>query len=474
MTTPKKLLTPNNLRDYQHLINAHQVDVPRSATFAGMGLGKTGSTLTTIDSLILAGESSPTLVLAPLRVAKLVWSDEARKWSHLKHLSVVPIVGSEKERLQALRYESPIFTMNYENLPWLIEHFGSRWPFKNVVMDESSKTKSFRLRQGGVRMAALGKVAHTQIKRVMQLTGTPAPNGLKDLWGQAWMLDRGNRLGRTFDAFTQRWFRPSPDGYGSVAMPHAQAEIQELLKDICITIRAEDYFDLKEPIVRDIVVDLPKKAMEMYASMEKDFFMQLTCGTEVEAFNSAAKSMKLLQICSGAAYVDPAVGDDQHPKAREFRVIHDEKLDALDDILEEAGGSPVLVSFQFRSDLARLQKRYPDGKWLSDDRQMAEFKTGKFRLGFGHSASVGHGVDGLQEHCHIMVNFSLGWNLEQAEQMLGRIGPVRQFQSGKNRSVFVYNIIARDTIDETVAERLVSKASVQNALLDAMRRHKTS
>jgi SNF2 family DNA or RNA helicase len=474
MTTPKKLLTPENLREYQCLINAHQIDVPRSATFAGMGLGKTASTLTTLDSLILAGESSPTLILAPLRVAKLVWGDEAKKWSHLKHLSVVPIVGSEKERLQALRYDSQVFTTNYESLPWLVEHFGSRWPFKNVVMDESSKTKSFRLRQGGVRMAALGKVAHTQIKRVMQLTGTPAPNGLKDLWGSTWMLDRGNRLGRTFDAFTSRWFKPSPDGYGSVALPHAQAEIQELLKDICITIRAEDYFDLKEPIVRDIVVDLPKKAMEMYASMEKDFFMQLACGTEVEAFNSAAKSMKLLQICSGAAYVDPAVGDDQHPKAREFRVIHDEKLDALDDILEEAGGSPVMISYQFKSDAARIKKRYPDAQLLSNDAQLAAFKTGKFRIGYGHAASMGHGIDQLQNHCYTMVNFSLGWNLEQAEQMLGRIGPVRQFQAGFNRNVFVYNIIARGTIDEVVAERLVSKASVQNALLDAMKRHKTS
>jgi hypothetical protein len=473
-TTPKKLLTLSDLHGYEHLINAHQLDLPRTATWAGMGLGKTVSTATTIDARILAGESAPTLVLAPLRVAKTGWSNEVKKWEHLKHLSVVPIIGTEQERLQALRYDAEIFTTNFEQIPWLVDHFGDRWPFRNVVIDESDKVKGFRLRQGGHRTAALGKVAHTKIKWITELTGTPSPNGLQDLWGQIWYLDRGNRLGRTFEAFKQRWFKPNPSGYGSVAMPHAQEQIQAALRDICITIDENDWFDLKKPIVRNIMVDLPKKARQLYDDMQKDYFMTLECGAEVEAFSAAARSQKLLQCCSGAIYLNPEVGDDDHPKAREYRVIHDEKLDALDEILGECGGAPVMVAYQFKSDLARLKKRYPHGKSLSDDKEMAEFKTGRFPVAFAQPASVGHGVDGLQDHCHIMVNFSQTWNLGHHQQLLGRIGPMRQFQAKTGKAVYVYNLIAAGTLDEDVAERLESKASVQDTLRLAMKRHKTS
>jgi len=470
MTTPKRLLTPANLREYQNMMADHQLEVPRSALFADMGTGKTAGTLTTIDSLILAGHSSPTLVLAPLRVAKTVWSEETQKWSHLKHLKVVPIIGGEKQRLHALKYDAEIFTTNYEQVPWLVDHFGDRWPFRNVVLDESDKVKSFRLRQGGKRTAYLGKVAHTKIDRIMALTGTPASNGLQDLWGQAWFLDRGNRLGRTFDSFKQRWFKPSPDGYGSVPMPHAQGEIQELLKDICLTIEAKDWFDLDEPIVRNVEVDLPPKAKALYADMEKNYFMTLDCGTEVGAFNAAARSAKLLQCSSGACYVDPAVGDDTHKKARDFKVIHDEKLDALDEILGECGGSPVIVTYYFNSDLARLLKRYPHGKRLSVDSEMREFKTGKFPVAFAQPGSVGHGIDGLQHHCHTIVNFSQIWNLGHVQQILARIGPVRQYQANTGKAVYIYNIIARGTLDEDVAARLISKASVQDTLMQAMKR----
>ena len=338
--------------------------------------------------------------------------------------------------------------------------------------DESSKLKGMRLRQGGIRTAALSKVAHTKIKRISELTGTPAPNGLQDLYGQLWFVDRGNRLGRTYEAFKQRWFRPSPTGYGSVALPHAMGEIQHLLRDVCITIEAKDWFDLKDPIVTNIEIDLPAKARELYEQMEDEYFMLLETGEEIEAFNGAARSQKLLQVCSGAAYLNQEVDSDNHPKARQWRVLHDEKLDALDDILEEASGSPVMVAYWFKSDLARLQKKYPEGKWLSDDQQLADFKTGNYRVGFGNPSSIGHGTDGLQEHCNIMVNFSQIWNLEFVQQMLERIGPVRQMQAGKDRNVFVYNILARNTIDEDVAERMLSKATVQDTLRSAMRRRR--
>jgi SNF2 family DNA or RNA helicase len=286
------------------------------------------------------------------------------------------------------------------------------------------------------------------------------------------MCDKGNRLGRTFDAFSTRWFRASPDGYGTVALPHAEAEIKELLKDICVTIDPKDYFDLKEPVVINVGVDLPAKVRELYKEMEANYFMQLESGHEIEAFNGAAKSMKLLQICSGAAYIDTEADSDSHKNAREFKVLHDEKLDALDDIIEESGGSPIIVTFQFKSDLARLLKKYPDGRQLAIPEQLVEFKSGKWRLAFAHPASTGHGIDGLQKHCFTMVNYSQSWNLEQTEQMLGRIAPIRQFQAGFTRNVFVYNLIANDTIDEVVAERITTKASIQDSLVQAMKRRK--
>jgi SNF2 family DNA or RNA helicase len=403
-----------------------------------------------------------------------VWIEEAAKWSHTKHLSIVPIMGTEKERLQALKYDAEIFTTNYEQLPWLVEHFQDRWPYRTVVADESDCVKSFRLRQGGKQTAALGKVAHKHVKRFMELTGTPSPNGLQDLWGQIWYLDRGNRLGRTFEAYKQRWFRASPDGYGSVAMPHAQAEIQELLRDVCLTIDSKDYFDLKEPIVRNVEVDLPPKVRQLYKEMEKEYFMTLECGTEIEAFSAAARSGKLLQCASGAIYLNQEVTDDSHPKAKEWKYLHDEKLDALDEIISENNGSPVMVSYQFQSELTRLRKRYPNGKWLSDPKEMAEFKTGKFTVGFGQPASVARGTDGLQEHCNTMVLLTPTWNLSHHEQMLARVGPMRQFQSKTGKNVFIYNLLARGTIDEDVAERIVTKATVQNTLLAAMKRRRTT
>lgn len=470
--TVKKLLTVDNLRDYQRLIVDHALETPRCGIFAGMGMGKTAATLTTIDALQMAGEDSPTLIVAPLRVAKTVWTTEAQKWQHTKHLKIVPIVGTEKQRLQALKYDAPIATTNYENLMWMTEHFGDKWPYKTVVSDEFSKLKSFRLRQGGQRAAALGKIAHTKIDRFIGLTGTPASCGLQDLWGQVYFLDRGSRLGRTYSAFQQRWFKTNANGFGASPMPHAQEEIQNLIKDLCITVAAEDYFDIKKPLVTTIEIDLPPKVREMYDSMEKEYFLELESGHTVDAPNAAARSMKLLQICSGSCYVESEVDNDAHPKSRAFKILHSEKLDVLDDIIEETGGIPLLVAYQFKSELERLRKKYPEGRWLSDDKEMAEFKSGKFNLGFGHAKSIGHGNDGMQEHCWTIVNLSTGWNLEEHLQLTERVGPVRQLQSGKNRVVNIYNVVARDTIDVAVAERLESKSSIQDTLLAAMKRRK--
>ena len=243
-------------RPYQTMIRDHILDVPRCAIWAGMGMGKTTSTLDAIDTLALI-DDAPVLVLAPLRVARSTWPQEAAKWDHLKAMNITPIVGSESERHRAIKLDAQIHTMNYENLEWLVSYWGNRWPYRTVIADESTKLKGFRLRQGGKRAQALARVSHTKIKRFVQLTGTPSPNGLSDLWGQAWYLDAGQRLGRTFTSFQERWFRTAPNGFGLVALPHAQIEIQHKLRDLCLTVDAKDWFDLREPIVNNIFVDLP-------------------------------------------------------------------------------------------------------------------------------------------------------------------------------------------------------------------------
>lgn len=455
-------------RPYGAMIAEHMLSVPRNAVWAGMGLGKTVCALTAVDAKILAGYGRPTLVVAPLRVARDTWLEESRKWSHLSQVSVMPIVGTLAERRAALRYDASVYTTNYENLVWLVEQYGDVWPFEHVIADESTKLKGFRLRQGGKRARALGRVAHTKIKNFTELTGTPASNGLIDLWGQIWMLDGGQRLGRTFQAYKDRWFTASYDGYGVVPREGAQEEIQERLKDICLTVDAKDWFDLREPIVTNTYIDLPPKARRLYDDMEDKFFMSLA-GHDIEVFNAAAKTQKLLQLASGAVYLDPAVNEDGSPLARQWREAHDIKLQVLDDIVEEANGAPVLVSYNFRSDLARIKELFPGCCDLATKEGMLAFKTGRFRVGAGHPQSIGHGVDGLQNVCNIMVNFSQDWNLESRLQFLERIGPMRQFQAGYTRPVFVYNILARDTIDELVMERVESKRSVQDILLAAMK-----
>lgn len=446
-------------RPYQHLIVKFMLDNPRCAVWAGMGMGKTSSAFCVIDVLSVL-DSAPVLVVAPLRVARTTWPDEARKWSNFRHLRVSPVIGSEKERKLALKYPADVYATNFENLPWLVEYFGDNWPFRTVIIDESTKLKGFRLRQGTTRAKALSRVAHSKITRMVLLTGTPSPNGLADLWGQMWFVDRGQRLGRTYADFKKRWFEKSYDGYGVVARDHAQAQIQRALADVCITIDAKDWFDLKDPIVTNIMVDLPAKARALYEDMEKRMFMELA-GHEVEAFGAAARTGKCLQIANGAAYVGES--------AKEWAVIHDEKLDALDDVLEEAAGMPVLVAYNFKSDLARLLKAFPKGRQLdADPATIDDWNAGKIPVMFAHPASAGHGLN-LQDGGNILVFFGMDWNLENRLQIIERIGPTRQMQAGHNRAMFIYNILARGTVDEMVLERVNTKRETQDILLEAMK-----
>lgn len=449
-------------RAYQHQLIGHMLDMPRCGGWAGMGMGKTVSTLMSLDMLELV-EPGPALVLAPLRVAASTWPDEAKKWGNLRNVEVSAVIGTPEQRRAALRRPASIYTTNYDNLVWLVEELGERWPFRKVVADESTRLKSFRLRQGGKRAQALARVAHCKVDRFIELTGTPSPNGLQDLWGQAWFLDRGQRLGRTWEAFVQRWFRsiPGDNGFARIEpMPFAQEQIEDRMRDLCLSLDARDWFDIRQPIENVIRVELPKRARALYEDMEREMFMQLD-GHEIEAFSAAAKTIKCLQIANGAAYTD---------EAGNWSEVHDAKLQALEDVIEEAAGMPVLVAYHFKSDLARLLRAFPKGRHLDQDPQtIRDWNAGKIPILFAHPASAGHGLN-LQDGGNILVMFGHWWDLEQYQQIVERIGPTRQAQAGHDRPVFIHHIVAADTIDEIVMARRESKREVQDLLLEAMKR----
>lgn len=479
MLTPRK---PYDPRPYQGLATSHLLDTPRCALWASMGMGKSVATYTALDALYVSGtETQPALVLAPKRVARSTWPNEAAKWAHLSDIVVSPVIGTESERAAALKRDASVYTLNYENLPWLVDHLAGAWPFGTIVADESTRLKNARpsvqtsatgktfLRAaGGMRARALARVAFRS-RRFIELTGTPAPNGVADLWGQAWFLDQGVRLGRTHESFIERWFRPKRNGYGSEPLAHALPEIHEKLRDVVLTLEAKDWFDLREPIVNVIRVELPPRGRKLYRDMERQMFMQLD-GHDVEAFNAASRTIKCLQLANGAAFVDQP--DDYHDAvhgARKWAAVHDAKLEAVDSVITEAAGMPVLVAYHFKPDLARLRAAFPQGRTLDTKQDEDDWNAGKIPVAFVHPASAGHGLN-LQDGGNIIAVFGLWWDLETHAQVIERIGPVRQLQSGHDRPVFIHYIVAAGTVDEDVLARLQTKRETQDILLDAMKR----
>ena len=446
--------------DYQLDAIEHIHKLPRCALWMPMGGGKTIATLTALEHLSLVEDVYPVLVLAPLRVARTTWPDEVAKWEHTKHLRIVPITGNVKQRLTSLNTSAEVYTTNYEQLPWLVEHYGDRWPFKTVVADEQTRLKSYRTRQGSKRARALAQVAFTKVTRFIGLTGTPSPNGLLDLWGQTWFVDRGERLGKSFSAFEARWFYKGWDGFSVKPHEHAQKEIEGRLRDVCLTVTG---LTVDEPITNEIYVDLPADARAIYDEMEREMFAEIE-EFGVEALNAAAQTMKLLQLANGACIVDDT---------GTWKEVHDEKIDALRSVVEEAGGAPVLVAYHFKSDLTRLRAAFPKARTLdADPATIREWNEGRIPLLFAHPASAGHGLN-LARGGNILAFFSLNWSLENYMQIIERIGPMRQKQEGLDRPVFVHHIMARRTVDDMILERLKSKRTVQEILLEAMKRRKT-
>ena len=474
-----------SLRPYQSPMADHVLSVPRNGLWAGMGLGKTLVSLFAINIMQFI-ERDMTLVLAPKRVAECTWPDERVKWSAmLPNIELSIVAGNQKQRAHALTRDANVFTLCYQNIPWLMEHLNGRWPFARIIADESTRLKSLRVTmqisklgkdfvtgQGGVRAKALAKIAHFgDLKYWWNLTGTPSPNGYLDLWGQTWFLDQGVRLGRNFGSYKFRYFQNVAQGdQRAIWVPQkfALQQINRKLADITLSVEAKDHFKLPPLISNVIYIDMPAEARRLYREMEKDLYTEIG-GTPIEALTAGMKSQKLLQMASGAVYLNAVLGEAQRgPK--NWKAVHDGKLQALDSVVSEAAGAPILVAYYFVSDLARLKCAFPHGRQLDDQPgTIRDWNAGKISLLFAHPKSAGHGLN-LQDGGNILVFFSHDWNLEEYLQIIERIGPTRQAQSGYDRSVYVHYLVARDTVDEDVLARRESKRAVQDLLMTSMKR----
>lgn len=450
------LLSHQDLKTYQLRAAQWVLEHPGAALWLEMGLGKTVSTLTAMQELIEGLECHKGLVVAPKRVVNRVWPKELDgRWSHLQGLSFTVLRGTPSEREAKLAQPTDIHIINYELLLWLVKQL-KRWPYDLLVLDESTKIKN----NSGKRFKALRK-ARGATRRIVELTGTPSPNGLHDLWAQVYLLDGGIRLGRTVTAFRDRWFDriPMGDYVKWQPKPNAQDEIQQRCSDICLSMRAKDYLELPDLITNTVEVELPAQVYDRYREFEREMFIELSKETEIEAMNAAALTTKCLQIANGAVYTD----DEGN-----WQGMHTAKLDALQEIVEEAG-SPVIAVYQYKHDLIRLQQRFPEGRALEDSEALEDaWNAGKIPLLFVHPDSAGHGLN-LQFGGNVIAFFGLTWNLESYQQVIERIGPTRQAQSGLDRPVFLHHIVAAGTVDEQVLERVRTKRGVQDLLMQATR-----
>lgn len=479
-------------RPWQPTITNGILNKKRVNVLAGMGVGKSAGTLEALSILYLFGEMQRTLIVAPKRVAKYTWPEALEKFrGSFGHLTMAAAIGDADERHAAVRSSAIIVTINFENLEWLVDFYGPTWPFDTVVVDESTKLRGLRvsigtsktgkkfLRGGGAvdetgkakkkkgsgasRARALARVAHTRVDRWVNLTGTFVLSGLEAAWGQTWFLDTGHRLGNSFDGFSKRWFYAKP---GSDAtrqqiepLPFAQEQIMNAIRDVTVVVNLKDYIDIAEPFVNHIYVDLPADAMRQYKEMARDLLTEIQ-GTTIEALAAGAKSQKLLQIASGSVYT----GNDN-----EWVLAHDEKIEALRSVIEEAAGTPVLVANWFKPDAERIKKAFgKDVLDLSKNVDLEAAKRGEGLVWIAHPLSLGHGVDGLQQHCHSVCFFSTNWFAEEDAQLIERIGPTRQMQAGFDREVTVHRIIARGTVEESAVKRLTTKVSVQEALIEGL------
>lgn len=450
----------NDLHKYQKVCVEHIITHPFCGVFLDMGLGKTISTLTAIEELKYDYcEIDTVLVIAPKRVAETVWEEEAKNWDHTKHLTFSKIIGTEKQRLAALKVKADVHIISRDNIAWLCSLYAARLPYDMLVIDELSSFKAHQTQ----RFKSL-RLARPWFKRVVGLTGTPAPNGLINLWPQMYLIDRGQRLEKTITAYRSRYFRPGASNgyvvYSYNLLPDSEKLIQEKIKDICISMRAEDYLEMPERIDNFVRVTMPDKLMDMYKKFEEENIITLANEVEqgvttVNAVNAAALSNKLLQFANGAMY-------DEN---KNVVPIHDLKLEALKEIIEAADGKPVLVAWTYQFDRDRIKNYFRSmaPRELKTAQDINDWNAGKVQLMLAHPASAGHGIN-LQAGGNIIVWYGLTWSLELYQQFNARL-----YRQGQKQRTIIHHIVTSGTHDEDVVKALKSKDKTQNNLMNSIK-----
>lgn len=447
-------------RNYQEFTTRKIIDLPEVGPFLDMGLGKTVSCLTAIVELYKQVKIKRVLVIAPKKVAETVWTDEIEKWDHLNHLTTSQVLGTEKQRKNALAKKADIYIINRENIVWLVALYGMSWPFDMVVIDELSSFKSSKSQ----RFKAL-RLARKFMARVVGLTGTPAPNGLLDIWSQIFLLDKGQRLGESFGKYRDTYFNPNKrDGYvvfnynlkiGDALLGNDfyKKEIFDRIKDICFSMKTEDYLDIPEKIDNDRFIILPPAIQDKYDEFEKEQVLAFGLDKEISPINAAGLTNKLLQFANGAVYDE---------KKLAF-LVHDEMLDTLEEIVDELNGKPLLVFYQFTSDVERIQKKFKDAVLLKTPQQIKDWNAGKIRIMITHAMSAGHGLN-LQFGGEDILWFGCPWSLEQYLQAIKRV-----HRSGVRKFVTNTRLIVKNTMHEDVIKALEGKDKMQNAVIKAVK-----
>lgn len=446
------------LHNYQVVAKDFIMGHPYAAVILDMGMGKTATTLSAVNELMFDRfEVTKVLVIAPLRVANTVWSDEIEQWSELRHLRYSKIVGTPKQRKVALQKDADIYIVNRENLPWLVEQSSPYFKWDMVVIDELSSFKSWQSKRFKAFMAM-----RPYMKRIVGLTGTPSSNGLMDLFAEFKVIDGGERLGRFIGEFRSRYFEEGRRNgnivYEYIPMDYAECQIQDKISDITISMKALDYLDMPELISTKKLVRMTEKEKEKYSQFKKEYVLSELDGLEVTAANAASLTNKLVQLSNGAVY-----SDDHSVVA-----LHEQKLDALEDILESANGEPVLVAYWFKHDLARilgrLEKLKVKSRVLKTEEDIREWNKGNVSVGLLHPAGAGHGLN-LQKGGHHLVWFGLTWSLELYQQTNARLW--RQGQ--ESETVVIQHIVTEGTIDEEILKALENKDAQQERLIEAVK-----